>query len=289
MSQLSLMTKLKTVFDLITSKNLYLMILAIVIFFTIIFITTNGSNRKQSKKTYILLYLAGFIFLAIQYGNSFLTLVDYAINEVFITYYFPNIVIYLIMLIITNIILWKTIFNDNIDFKLKVINSIAFAIIMYLFILAIATINNLKLDVFNITELYSSNGVRSLLELSMFIFVFWVIVLVVYHFIRKYQYKHNLIQIESFTNYNIIHDFDVKEAYKVPKVTVLMDQPKIEESEEKTKEPLLGQEFTLDEYKLMVKILKEEKEKENISTIESKTIDDNPLTELNKLYQSIRD
>ena len=33
MSPLSLMTKLQTVFDLITSKNLYLMILAIVIFF----------------------------------------------------------------------------------------------------------------------------------------------------------------------------------------------------------------------------------------------------------------
>ena len=287
MSPLSLMTKLQTVFDLITSKNLYLMILAAIVILTIIFITTNGSNRKQSKRTYILLYLAGFIFIALEYGSNFMTLVDYAINEVFITYYFPNIVIYLIMLIITNVVLFKTIFSNKADFKLKVINSAAFAIIMYLFILAISQIATLNLDDFNITELYSSNAVRSLLELSMFIFVFWMVVLIVYHLIRKYQYKHNLIQVESFTNYNIIHDFDIKEAFKASKKQVIIEEPKEEKKEEPTTD-LLGQNFTLDEYKLMVKILKEEKEKEQVKE-ESKPVEDNPLTELNKLYQSIRD
>lgn len=281
MSPLSLITKLQTVLNLITSRNLYLMILVLIIFLTIIFITTNGSNRKQSRRTYILLYLAGFIFIAFQYGSSFMTLVDYAINEVFITYYFPNIVIYLLMLIVTNIILFKTIFSNKADFKLKVINACAFGIIMYLFILAISQVSNLQLDVFNITELYSSNAVRSLLELSMFIFVFWIVILGIYYLIRKYQYKHNLIKVESFTNYNIIHDFDVKEAYKITKKPLI-----VEEKEEKPSEVnLLGQEFTLDEYKLMVKILKEEKEKEE----EVKAAEDNPLTELNKLYQSIRD
>ena len=287
MSPLSLITKLQTVFDIITSRNLYLMILAIIVFLTIIFITTNGSNRKQSKRTYIIIYLAAFLFVAVQYGSSFMTLVDYAINEVFITYYFPNIVIYLIMLIITNVVLFKTIFSNKADFKLKVINSTAFALSMYLFILAIAQITNLELDVFNITELYSSNEVRSLLELSMFIFVFWMAVLGIYYLIRKYQYKHNLITVESFTNYNIIHDFDIKKAYKVTKKPIIIEEPKEEKKTEPTMN-LLGQDFTLDEYKLMVKILKEEKEKEQIKQ-ERKTVEENPLTELNKLYQSIRD
>lgn len=279
MKDLSLITKLQTVFDLVTSKNLYLMILAIIVFLTIIFITTNGSNRKQSRRTYILLYIAAFIFIGVQYGSSMMPLIDYAINEVFITYYFPNIVIYLLMLLTTNIILWKTIFNDKVDFKLKVINSTAFATILYLFILAISSINNLKLNVFNITELYSSNQVRSILELSMFIFVFWIVVLIVYYLIRKYQYKHNLIKVETFINYNIINNFDIKEAYKITKKPIIEDEPK----EEPNKVTMLGQDFTLDEYKVMLKILKEEQEKE--TTIEN----ENPLTELNKLYQSIRD
>ena len=276
MSPLSLITKLQTVFNVITSSNLYLMILALIVFLTLIFITTNGSNRKQSRRAYILIYLAGFIFLAVQYGNSFLTLLDYAINEVFITYYFPNIVIYILMLLITNIILWKTIFNDRIDKKLKIINSTAFALIVYLFILAIATINKLILDVFNITELYSSNDVRSIMELSTLIFTFWIVILIIYHLIRRYQYKHNIIEVENFTNYNIIKDFNIKEAYKTTNQKIIIEEPKEEKID-------IDSKFTLEEYKLMSKILKEEKDsKEDLDINQG-------LTELNKLYQSIKD
>mgnify|MGYP001623747239 CR=1 FL=1 len=280
MSPLSLITKLQTVFDVITSSNLYLMILALVVFLTLIFITTNGSNRKQSRRAYILIYLAGFIFITVQYGSSFLALLDYAINEVFITYYFPNIVVYILMLIITNIVLWKTIFNDKIDKKLKIINSTAFALITYLFILAISTISKLNLNVFNITELYSSNDVRSILELSTLIFTFWIIVLVIYHLIRKYQYKHHIIEVENFTNYNIINDFDIKEAYKITKQPLIIEEEKTLPKQEDYVN--IDDKFTLEEYKIMSKILKEEKEREEPDI-------SNGLTELNKLYQSIKD
>ncbi len=283
MSPLSLITKLQTVFDFIISRNLYLMILAVLVFLTIIFITTNGSNRKQSKKTYIILYLAFFAFIGIQYGESIVTVLDYAINEIFYTYYFPNIVIYLIMLIVTNIILWKTIFSEKNDKKLKILNSCAFSIIVYLFILGISAINNLNLDIFNITELYSSNQVRSILELSMLIFTFWIVLLVIYHLIKKFQYKHNIIKTEEFTNYNIINDFNIDKAYKVPKTRIYIEEEKKEEP--KIEKPSLEPGFTLEEYKVMSKILKEEQEQKR----KEETEDNNPLTELNKLYQSIRD
>ena len=283
MSPLSLITKLQTVFDFITSRNLYLMILVVLVFLTIIFITTNGSNRKQSKKTYIILYLAFFAFIGIQYGESIVTVLDYAVNEIFYTYYFPNIVIYLIMLIVTNVILWKTIFSEKNDKKLKIINSCAFSIIVYLFILGISAINNLNLDIFNITELYSSNQVRSILELSMLIFTFWIVLLVIYHLIKKFQYKHNIIKTEEFTNYNIINDFNIDKAYKVPKTRIYIEEEKKEEP--KIEKPSLEPGFTLEEYKVMSKILKEEQEQKR----KEETEDNNPLTELNKLYQSIRD
>ena len=283
MSPLSLITKLQTVFDFIISRNLYLMILAVLVFLTIIFITTNGSNRKQSKKTYIILYLAFFAFIGIQYGESIVTVLDYAVNEIFYTYYFPNIVIYLIMLIVTNVILWKTIFSEKNDKKLKIINSCAFSIIVYLFILGISAINNLNLDIFNITELYSSNQVRSILELSMLIFTFWIVLLVIYHLIKKFQYKHNIIKTEEFTNYNIINDFNIDKAYKVPKTRIYIEEEKKEEP--KIEKPSLEPGFTLEEYKVMSKILKEEQEQKR----KEETEDNNPLTELNKLYQSIRD
>lgn len=283
MSPLSLITKLENVVNLITSKNLYLLILVLIAILTLFFITTNGSNRKQSKKAYILLYIAALIFVAVEYGSSIITLISYAINELFITYYFPNIVIYLLMLIITNVILFKTIFKDNVDRKLKIINSTVFGIILYLFILAIATINNLNLDIFNINEIYSSNTVRSILELSMLIFTFWIVVLVIYHLIRRYQYKHNIIKTEEFTNYNIINDFNVHQAVKVSKKPSYIEKQTMA-SEPEVKTNNLENQFTLEEYKIMAKILKEEKEK---STEEINI--NNSLTELNRLYQSLED
>lgn len=288
------MTKLQTVIDLITSKNLYLMILAIIAFLTLIFITTNGSNKKESKRAYILLYLAVAIFIIVQYGNSARSLLDYAINEVFITYYFPNIVIYLLMLLTTNIILWKTLFKENSDRKLKVINSIAYGLIIYLFILALSIINNLKLNVFNIVELYSSNQVRSLLELSMLIFVFWIIILFTYHLIKKYQYKHKIIKEKTFTNYNIINDLNLPKAYRGSVKPLENSKPKNEETQN------LEGRFTLEEYKIMAKMLKEEeqltstpKENNDSKNTESNSFDNtdvtSSLTALNRLYQSIED
>ena len=255
MSPLSLFNQLQTVFNLITSKNVYLMILALIT-----------------------------ILIAIQYGESILTVLSYAVNEIFINYYFPNIVIYLLMLFTSNIILWKTLFKDNVDRKLKIINSSVFGILLYLFILAIATINSLELDIFSISELYSSNTVRSLLELSMLLFTFWIAVLIIYHFIRKYQYKHNIIKTEEFTNYTIIDNFKIDKAIKVTKQPLYI-QPAVEkEPPVQVTTPNFADQFTLEDYKIMAKILKEEKEKATKEPDIS-----NSLTELSRLYQSLED
>ena len=117
----------------------------------------------------------------------------------------------------------------------------------------------------------------------MLIFTFWIVLLVIYHLIKKFQYKHNIIKTEEFTNYNIINDFNIDKAYKVPKTRIYIEEEKKEEP--KIEKPSLEPGFTLEEYKVMSKILKEEQEQKR----KEETEDNNPLTELNKLYQSIRD
>ena len=112
------------------------------------------------------------------------------------------------------------------------------------------------------------------------IFTFWIIVLVIYHLIRKYQYKHHIIEVENFTNYNIINDFDIKEAYKITKQPLIIEEEKTLTKQEDYVN--IDDKFTLEEYKIMSKILKEEKEREEPDI-------SNGLTELNKLYQSIKD
>ncbi len=272
MSPVSLDEKLKIIWSVISSSPLYLIFFVAISVLVFLFSTTNNANKKQSRKTYLLIYTAFFIYLIIQYGESFSTLVDYAINQVFIGYYFPNIVIYICMLLIATIITLVSIFHKNISRIIKVLNSIIYGLLIYFLILMLSIVNTLKVDVFDLKELYSSDKVRSLLEFSMFLFVTWVLVLVVYHFIRKYQEKKREDTKEEFVNYNVIHNFDEKKVLSPRKEYTYFEQPEVKE--EKKEEP-----FTIEEYKLMLKVLKEEKMKEQQQA--------SALTELNRLYQSI--
>ena len=272
MSPVSLDEKLKIIWSVISSSPLYLIFFVAIAVLVFLFSTTNSANKKQSRKTYLLIYTAFFSYLIIQYGESFSTLVDYAINQVFIGYYFPNIVIYICMLLIATIITLVSIFHKNISRIIKVLNSIIYGLLIYFLILMLSIVNTLKVDVFDLKELYSSDKVRSLLEFSMFLFVTWVLVLVVYHFIRKYQEKKREDTKEEFVNYNVIHNFDEKKVLSPRKEYTYFEQPEVKE--EKKEEP-----FTIEEYKLMLKVLKEEKMKEQQQA--------SALTELNRLYQSI--
>ena len=272
MSPVSLDEKLKIIWSVISSSPLYLIFFVAIAVLVFLFSTTNNANKKQSRKTYLLIYTAFFIYLIIQYGESFSTLVDYAVNQVFIGYYFPNIVIYICMLLIATIITLVSIFHKNISRIIKVLNSIIYGLLIYFLILMLSIVNTLKVDVFDLKELYSSDKVRSLLEFSMFLFVTWVLVLVVYHFIRKYQEKKREDTKEEFVNYNVIHNFDEEKVLSPRKEYTYFEQPEVKE--EKKEEP-----FTIEEYKLMLKVLKEEKLKEQQQS--------SALTELNRLYQSI--
>ncbi len=275
MNPLSIIEQLKFIWELITSSPLYAIAFIIICFLVYLFATTNRSNQKESKKAYILIYVAAFIFFAIQYGKSFASLLDYAINQMFISYYFPTIIVYLLMFIISNIILWKTMFQKKIAPMLKLLNSVVFGVLLYLFILVLALINELKLNVFNVEELYRSNQVRSLFECSMFLFVIWVLFLIFYSLISKYLNRHRKNTEEEPINYCLTGDFNhktfVEKSIKNDNDMILKDVEPIK------KETTFQPEFTLEEYKMMAQILKNEKEKEQQSSLE----------EFNHLYKTL--
>lgn len=274
MGPLSFIEKIQMVGNLIVSSPLYSVALLVILFLLYLFITTNGSNKKESRKAYMLIYLAACVFFAFQYGNSFLSLIDYTVNQMFITYYFPNIVIYLLILVVTNVILWKTIFSDTIAKSVKLLNSSVFGVIIYLFILVLSLINELKLDVFNLEELYSSTQVRSIMELSMMVFTVWVCVLVVYKLIRKHQHKKNVFRVDEVSGYEIVNHRNYDSCINMNSRTKFIE-PVVEPVKQENHPEL----FTLYEYKMLSKILKEEKVKK---------AEPAPLSELNKLYSSIQ-
>lgn len=305
MSQISLGEKLAIIWKMISSSYIYLIVLGLFVFLGFLFMTTNGSNKKQSKKTYALIYIFVFLAIVIQYGQGFASFFDYLMNHLFVIFYFPNIAVYFVIIVATNIILWISIFSEKTDRNIKLVNSVAFCLLHYLLILVLGIVSQEKLDVFTLESLYSSQEAMSLIELSNLIFVLWILLLIIYKGIKAYQIKKGIIKIESLGGYELKSHFDVKKAYmKDSRIADFHDSyqanrfiepPKLEVvKEEKQPDP-----FTLEDYKLLLELLREHQQKEQVKqgTFSSKqeevrqedTKRTQPLVDLEALYRSLDD
>lgn len=192
MEQTTILEKLKIVFEISKSSKLFILVILGLIILAVVGITTTRKTRKRSKKIYAAIYLFIIIALLIMYHSSLNKMFDYMMNNLFIVIYFPNIAVYLAAILITNIILWTSIFNLRTSKIVKNINIIIYSIIHYLLALILSVITTNKLDVFSQTSLYGNKEVQALIELSSVIFITWIVFLIIYKIIRKYQLRNTV-------------------------------------------------------------------------------------------------
>lgn len=305
MIQMSLSEKIKILVDVSKSSGINIISILILIFMAFLFLTTNKKNAKKSKKIYKIIYIILIGVILFVYNSSLSTMFDYMMNNFFIGFYFPNLAIYLAAIILTNIVLLKTIFNFREDKLLKRVNVSIYCIIHYILILILGIINSNKLDVFDQTSIYNNNEVAGLISLSSTIFIVWIIFLTVYKMIRKSQKKHQKVKIpvrkiitykkKMPSNYLTINV--PEEVFGVVNKTTYVDSNILEfYNTEKIEKEKYESMFTLDDYKKMADILKSDKKyirdvipiEEYEATKEETVNDMQPkLEELLNLYKSI--
>ncbi len=290
MSQISFGEKVSTLWKMISSSYLYLFVLAFFIILIYLFVTTNRSNQKQSKMFYLFLYFIVFVIILMQYGTSIYSFFDYLMNNLAILFYFPNLSTYFIMIVITNIVLWVSIFHHQTDKNIKIMNSISFCVLHYLLFLILEIVKKQKLDVFTLESLYSSKEAMSLIELSNFLFLLWISLLLVYKIIKIYQTKKGIIKIQSFGGYELKQQFDLKKAYLQENRMVnfhegyqsskQIEAPKLETP----KQEVIEEPFTLEDYRILLELLQDYKNKEEKK---QKKQEEPPVAELAALYRSL--
>lgn len=277
MKDMSFFDKLNILGDVISSSNMFIIGIILFIIIGFLFITTNKTNYKSSKRTYLLIYISIITFLIITYKDSLSNMFDYMMNNLFIAVYFPNLAIYFAAIIITNVIVWISMFNFNVSKLIKSINVVVFCIIHYLLILILNIVTEKKLDVFQQSSVYGNKQAFALIELSSTIFIVWIIFLILYKIIKKYITKEETIEVEENTNKNNIN--------KTKAPYVLKQTPSIQNEEKTTDfENLL----TLDDYKLLLNMLREKKQEIKEDEVKEQEIDNqNKFMELQALYKSI--
>lgn len=279
MSNMSFLDKIKILGDVISSSNIFIIAIVIFIILGFLFITTNKSNYKSSRKVYILMYLAIILVIFITYNSSLSKMFDYMMNNFFIVVYFPNLAIYLAAIIATNIITWISIFDFKNSKILKIINVVVFCIIHYLLVLILNIITEKGLDVFTQTSIYGNKQVLALIELTSTIFVVWIIFLIVYKLIKKWLVKES--QSLSIETKNVLNDINKLECPYTVKGTIKKEKPK---SQTPT---IYDNLLTLDDYKLLLNILKEQKLKQQEEVVKIESDEQSKFMELQALYKSI--
>lgn len=193
MMKTSIIDKLNIIFELTKSSNIFIAVIAFLLFIVVVAITNNKKNESTTKKIYLCIYAFIILAILITYYSSFGKMFDYLMNNLFIAIYFPNLAIYLVALIVVNIIFLVSVFKQDISKIIKNLNAIVFAIMNYLLALILNIIHTNKLDVFTQTSIYGNKEAQALIELSSTIFLIWIFFLVIYKMIMMYQRKINPI------------------------------------------------------------------------------------------------
>lgn len=157
----------------------------ILLIFIILYIFVLYNEKRQSKKvkvTLTALIIFFFSLLVFYFSDDIIDVLSEIIKTIMRCFYFPNIVFYILTVIITLIILIYTVLKEKIT-KLNKIITYTFTIIhLFLFInfISLAITNNLSL--IDSANIYQHDQMFVIVLFSQIIFILLIIYKLIYHF-----------------------------------------------------------------------------------------------------------
>lgn len=179
MVELSLIEKIKTLFTLIFSSSLFL-ILLLGIFIILVDIFYISKQSRKVKIMYLIVSVIVMVILLITYFEEFLKFIDVLNKNIVMLINFPSLLQYTVIIFITLIIMIISIFNKKINRILSRINIGVFIADLFIFFLILDQINKTNIDLSNKINIYSNKNLMVLFEISMIIFVIWLSGLLTY-------------------------------------------------------------------------------------------------------------
>ncbi len=269
MSKMSFLDKLGILVNLTNKYSIYLLIFLVLLIIGILIGFTNKKHIKFVKIVYFLIMIGLMIFMISSYHSSLGNMFSYMMNNFFIAVFFPTIAIYLAAIIAMNIIVWISIFSYKTSKPIKVLNISIYVIMNYLMALLLKVVNVKKLDIFDQLSLYGNKQVTALIELSSILFLVWIIFLILYKIILIYIRKDYKPKVKRI----IVR----KEIKKLPENYEPLLSPemvygnapseKVIDLKGRTEEEVLlekfSKQFTLEDYKLFSRLLKEEQDRQH--------------------------
>lgn len=200
METMSIWKMLETVANLVLSSPFFIATLIIGVILLILMIFSIIKNHKIGKGLSITVWIFLLLFILIRYNRYLYNLLDNLINNIFVQIFFPNLATYIIVLVSTIIIMVYSFVKKLMPKYLKVINVLFPFVIIFLFILILDKIVSLDINIYEHLTVFSDKHLLILIELSMLVFIFWILLLLCIKIVRSLIRKSSNKVISNFVN-----------------------------------------------------------------------------------------
>lgn len=178
MSYLSIAEKFKILFDMILDFKFIFIFLGVLVIATFLYLIKKIDNRKYIMIITLSLLLIFGIDIVINY-KELAEVFDNFMTIFFSNIYFPSVYVYVGTLLIVAIAFITSMFNKMLNKIYKIINGITFVMNNILLAIILNIIAKNKIDVFTPNELYTNINLVAVLEISIGLFVLWILSLIV--------------------------------------------------------------------------------------------------------------
>ena len=198
---LSLIQKIGMVFKYIFSSFLSIEMFILSLLLFIILVVNLKRNNKLIQLAAIGVYMGFVIGIFISYTTYVQTCID-SFVKLFMNYvYFPSTVVYFFIIVFVSIMIIKTLFSKTLTIFKKIVNYLFFSVIYFFFMSFIALATYDGVDLLDTPTLYENDLILSLVQLSNFILVIWILFTSfywLYKYYKKYLHSGNAkLQIDS--------------------------------------------------------------------------------------------
>ena len=171
--------------------NSFLAIEELLIFILILsFLIINLKYKNNKVKIFIPFLLLFIVSLAMfLYGSSILYVLEEIVKGIIYAIYFPNIIFYIITVIISFSIMIYTILSNKLTNKEKIINYLLCGIHLYLFILFITNCLDLNVSLVRPSKIYKHDELYVLVQSCQLVFIVNIIYQSVKMLVRKLKNK----------------------------------------------------------------------------------------------------
>ena len=183
MDRLSFVEMFSKLFQYLGKNPLFILIFVILIL-VYFYLILSPVYTKKHKIIYTVFFLVATISLIVIYGSSFWKFFDYLMDNIFVAIYFPNLPIYMIMVLTTIIIFIVTMFKQNIGSGIKKLNTFVFLLILFFLILSLNVVMTKNINVYSQLAIYSNEYLLVMIQMTMNIFTIWILILAIIRIIK---------------------------------------------------------------------------------------------------------